>query len=164
MTRTKGGDGEQRGAEPRNDNRPDAGIAAERGEHARIDRLDAIERDCEVRHEHGRIVVVVVDREPRERAVVLLGPLPKHGRLAVAGRRDRRDYGSAGPAQAVDEGGARDGPGAQMPGGELRLEEREGRFAPIAVAPANVPDGRKGRCHRPALLRSARRNGLTLFG
>jgi hypothetical protein len=69
--------------------------------HARLDRLDPIERDRDVSQEDNRVTVGLVHRDPRERPTIALGPLGEQGGLAVPGRaRDRHDGGRLGARDA----------------------------------------------------------------
>ena len=75
--------------DPRNAVRPvRATWTRQRVEHLGRDRLDAVNRGREVSQEHHGVVVSSVERDPRERTRIGLGPIRKQRRLAVAGRRD----------------------------------------------------------------------------
>ena len=60
-------------------------------EHPAADRLDGIERRCDVGEQDLRVVVPLVDRDPGEGRTRVLGPLRQQRRLAVARRGDHRD-------------------------------------------------------------------------
>ena len=66
-----------------------------------IDRLDRIERFRDVAEQDLRVVVPFVDRHPRERLAVALGPLRQQRRLPVTRRRDHRHNRAGSPAPAV---------------------------------------------------------------
>ncbi len=129
------GRGRERRAEPRHGARPDARPRGAQGrEHAGVDRRGAVDRGREVRQEHDRIVVVAVERQPRERARVDRGPLRQDDRLAVAGRRgDPHDPRDLLAAQALHEGGTCHETVARSRDGELRLVDRQGRSYSAAI-------------------------------
>jgi hypothetical protein len=47
----------------------------QRLEHLGRDRFDAVNRGCDISQEHHRVVVSAVERDPRERTRICLGPL-----------------------------------------------------------------------------------------
>ena len=68
---------------------------------SRIDRLDVVERQRDVRQQRGRVVVGGRQRHPCRRSGVLRRELGHERRLAVAGRRRHRDdIGRRGRARA----------------------------------------------------------------
>ena len=73
-----------------------AGHRAARGgqriEYPLAKRLDRIERLSDIGEQDLRVVVPLVQRHPRERLAVALGPLRQQRRLPVPGRRDHRDH------------------------------------------------------------------------
>ena len=100
------------------------------------DRLDAVERDGQVREQDGGIVVAVVDGQPGHPGRVRRRPLRQHRRLAVPRGSDDRDHGPlARTEQALDDGGAVDDAGSDRRGGELRLVELEGERPPTSMCP-----------------------------
>ena len=82
----------ERGSEPGDDQ---AGHRAHRGskriKHPSVDRLDRIERFRDIGEQDLRIVVPVIDRHPRKRLAVALGPLRQQRRLPVSRRCDHRN-------------------------------------------------------------------------
>jgi hypothetical protein len=83
------------------------------------------ERGGEVSEQHPRVVVVLVQRVPRESPAVLAGPRRRDGRLSVSGRcLDDRNAAPPARTESIQDRSARDRPLAQERRGELRLEER----------------------------------------
>ena len=62
--------------------------AGQRVEHLRRDRLDSVDRGCDVAQEHDGVAVSRVEHDPRKRARVSLGPTREKGCLAVPDRRN----------------------------------------------------------------------------
>ena len=76
----------------------------DRAEHFRLDALHPIERDCEVREEDGRVVVSIVDRQPRHSPRPQPRELRQQRRLAIPGWRDHRDqWDRIGPRQRIEK-------------------------------------------------------------
>ena len=115
---------------------------SKRIEYPPADRLDRIERFRDVAEQDFRVVVCFVDRYPRERLTVTLGPLRQQRRLAVAGRRDHRnDRARAGPRQTFDQGRTahRLGPDQRaMELGRDKVERRPARTLGPAVPLTHV--------------------------
>ena len=95
----------------------------------RVDRLDPIDRGRKVREEDARVVVEVVEGEPRDGSVLARGPLGEDDGLAVSGRRDDGDDRGPGLGrqQAGEPGRARPSPGATRAG--AASPRRAGRTA-----------------------------------
>ena len=105
-----------------------------RGEHAIARRVghdplvpepvDAGQRGREVGDEDGRVVVGLVEGQPRDRAPLPGRPLREHGGLAVPGRRDERhDRGLRARHERRDDPAAVDDALAGNDGFQLRLEQ-----------------------------------------
>ncbi len=119
------------GSEPGDDR---AGHRARRGgqrvEHPSVDRLDRVQRFRDIGQQDLRIVVPFVDRHPRERLAIALGPLRKQRRLPVTRRRDHRDNRTPiAPRQPFDQRRTTDGPGPYHRTAELRRQKVERRTA-----------------------------------
>ena len=67
---------------------PDAPGPDSASNNVRRDRLDAVIGCRDVPQEHDGVVVSRVERDPRKRTRISLGPVREQGRLAVSGRRD----------------------------------------------------------------------------
>ena len=119
----------QGGRQPGQDRLADRGPpGGQHAQHPRIDRLHPVQPNREIGQQHGRVVVVAVDRQPDKGPRVPLGPLGGQHGLAVPGgpaddhhRRGRRGLQ---PVQKVDPG---HDPGTRGRRGQLRLNDREGR-------------------------------------
>jgi hypothetical protein len=99
-------------------------------EHPLVDRLDRIERLRDVTEQDLRIVVQLIDRHPRKRLAVALGPLRQQRRLPVTRRRDHRDNRVGAPLrQSFDQQRTADGPGSNRGTTELRRDDAESRPA-----------------------------------
>ena len=109
--------------------RPDGSVLErERLERPRVDRLDAVERRRHVPQKRNGLVVLLVDRDPGERAGVAGGPLREQRRLPVAGRRhDQHERKGAGSAKPVHERGARHRPGRDLRNADLGFHHVEGQ-------------------------------------
>ena len=92
--------------------------AGQRFEHLGRDRLDAVNRGRDVAQEHDGVVVSAVERDPRERTRIGLGPSCEEGRLAVPGRRDHGRERRGRSAQPSDDVRLRHGAGPWQRGGE----------------------------------------------
>ena len=99
--------------------------AGQRVEHLGRERLDPVNRGRDVAQEHHGVVVSPVERDPRERTRIGLGPLRKQGRLAVPGRRDHGRERRARRAEPCDHVRLRHGAGPGQRRGELDLREVE---------------------------------------
>jgi hypothetical protein len=143
-----GGDGRH---EQRRDRQGRVG-RPQRPEHARVERLDPVERGGEVGEQHDRVVVAVVGRHPARPRPVELGPLGQERGLAVAGRRHHRDHGRRAVGhQPPEQRGARHDarPGRRRP--ELGLQQPErGRRPPARARAAAHLSPRGPRRHASA--------------
>ena len=99
--------------------------ARQRVEHLGRDRLDAVDRGRDVAQEHHGVVVSAVERDPRERTRIGLGPLREQRRLAVPGGRDHGRERHGRRAQPRDHVRLRHGAGPGRRRSELDL--RRGR-------------------------------------
>ena len=88
-------------------------------------RLDPVNRGRDVPQEHDGVVVSPVERDPRERTRIGLGPPREQRRLAVAGGRDHGRERRARRAQPRDHVRLRHGAGPVQRGSELGLREVE---------------------------------------
>ncbi len=101
------------------------------GEHERRVRVaPARHRDDRApdrREQPARVVVALVERDPGERALVVLAPLHEQGRLAVARRRDQHgDRRPAGLGQRLHQSRTRHVRGRdERPGGPAPQERRD---------------------------------------
>ena len=96
----------------------------DRGIHGR----NPIERNGKVGEEGDGLVVGLVERNPRERAVSSSSPLSEERRLAVAERRRQdRHPGGTRDAEAIDERGPANRPLSRRRRAELRLHDDEAR-------------------------------------
>ena len=78
-------------------------------QHRPVERRDAVDRSGDVAKQDDRVVVALVDGNPRERAVVSIGPLGEDRRLPRACRCHKRyEWMRLRCPQAVDDRGARD--------------------------------------------------------
>ena len=93
-----------------------------------VDRPDPVERGREIRQQHRRIVVEVVQGHPRDVAMVVCRPLDQHRRLAVpGGRHQRHDAWSRRILELREEPGARHHADALGWPAELGLDQRQRR-------------------------------------
>ena len=92
------------------------------------DRFDAVDRGRDVAQEHDRVVVSPVERDPRERTRISLGPLRQQRRLAVPGGRDHGRERQGRRAQPADHVHLRHGARPGRWRGELDAHEIEGNF------------------------------------
>ena len=119
---------------------------ADRPSDPRIDRGEAVERRGEVGEEDARLVVVVVDRQPRDGPSLTRRPVREEDRLPVAGRRDDRDDRCPGLGhEHSDEAIPSDDPRSQHGLAQLRIDERKGRPECRAI----VANGSVGCLGRP---------------
>ena len=90
----------------------------------RVDRLDAFERGRRIRHELAEVVVITIERQPRDACVIVVRPLRKERRFAVpGGRDDRRNGRGVGVREPVDQRSARHHGGPRRGRVQLRLEK-----------------------------------------
>ena len=116
----------KRAADGRNALRPGRSAwTQKRFEHLRRDRFDAVNRGRDIAQEHDGVVVSAVERDPRERTRISLGPSCKERRLAVPGRRDHGRKRRARRAQPRDHVRLRHGAGTNLRRSELDLDEVE---------------------------------------
>ena len=99
--------------------------AGQRVEHLRRDRLDSVDRGCDVAQEHNGVAVSRVEHDPRKRARVSLGPTCEKGCLAVPDRRNHTRERHARGAEARDHVLLGDGAGPNRRRCELDLREVE---------------------------------------
>ena len=76
--------------------------AGQRVEHLGRNRLDPVNRRRDVAQEHHGVAVSRVERDPRERTRISLGPTREQGRLAVPGGRHHGHEGRARSTQPRD--------------------------------------------------------------
>ena len=100
--------------------------SGQRLEHRRRERLDAVDRRRDVSQEHHCVVVTAVERDPRERTRIRVGPTREQRRLAVAGRCDHGREGRARRAQPRDDVRLRHGSGSDQRRSEFGLRQIEG--------------------------------------
>ena len=98
----------------------------QRVEHRRRERFDAVDRRRDVAQEHDRVVVPAVERDPRERTRIRVGPAGEQRRLAVAGRCDDGREVRARRGQPRDHVRLGHRPGSDQRRGELGLRQIEG--------------------------------------
>ena len=116
----------ERAPDPRDALRQDRGPrAGQRVEHLGRERFDAMQRGGDVAQEHDGVVVPAVERDPRERTRIGLGPVCKERRLAVSGGRQHGRDGRDRRAQARDHVRLRHGARPGQRRGELDLDEVE---------------------------------------
>ena len=116
----------ERAPDARDALRPDRSArAGQRVEHLGRERLDAVERGRDVAQEHDGVVVPAVERDPRERTRIGLGPARKQRRLAVPGGRKHGRDRRGRRAQARDRVRLRHGARPRQRRGELDLDEVE---------------------------------------
>ena len=137
------------GAEARHGDRPDRGTWRCQGfGHIRPEGGSPAEREGDVGEQDGRVVVALVDRQPREVPRIALGPLREEGRLSVSGRRHHgNDRHVTARCEPVDEGVSSQQAGARRWRDELGLENRE-----AAGKQANFSSGRSSRCARAVVI------------
>ena len=99
--------------------------AGQRVEHLGRDRLDAVNRGCDVAQEHDGVAVSRVEHDPRKRTRISLGPTREKGRLAVPGRRNHGRERHARSAQPRDHVLLGDSAGPDRRRSELDLREVE---------------------------------------
>ena len=109
----------------------------EPGPDRRVDRLDPVEGDREVRQHDAGIVVEVVERKPGDGPWLAGRPLGEQRRLAVPRRADDRHDGRARLGEQVEERGPLDRTAPGLRGPELGLDDGNGG-----------PKGRCGSGHR----------------
>ena len=102
--------------------------ARQRVEHLGRERFDAVNRGRDVAQEHHGVVVSAVERDPRERTRIGLGPPRQQRRLAVPGGRDHGHERHARRAQPCDHVRLRHGARPGQRRSELDLHEVERNF------------------------------------
>ena len=120
--------------------------ARQRVEHLGRERLDAVDRGRDVAQEHHGVVVSAVERDPRERTRISLGPPREKRRLAVPGGRDHGHERHGRRAQPCDHVRLRHGARPGQRRSELDLHEvernfREGHREDRSLAEMRVPGG-----------------------
>ena len=102
--------------------------ACQRAERLTRERLDTVNRCRDIAQEHHGVIVSPVQRDPRERTRISLGPPRKKGRLAVPGRRHHSHERRTRRAQPLDQTGLRHRAGPGHGRSELDLREVEGNL------------------------------------
>ena len=115
--------------EPRDRRRKDPSPGGHDRRHdGAVDRLDPVEGRGEVRQEDGRVVVVVVEREPGHGSRLSCCPVGKEEGLPVPRRgHDRDDRRRRLGRQQADEADPLDDPGARRRGHKLGFHQRDRR-------------------------------------